>query len=381
MDCQKHLFQLQEDIHYLNNAYKGPLLKSAEEAATKALIRGRTPSNISVDDFFDEVINVKNLYAQIIKAKTDQIAIIPSTSYAFANILNNIQAKPNGNVVTVHDEFPSDVFAAQAWCKKNENKLIFVEPSSTQRSEIGPSWNKNIIDKINDRTSFVIMSSIHWANGVKFDLKDIGNRCAEVGAKLVVDGTQSVGSQPIDVVDCKISALVTAAYKWLLGPYSLGMMYLDESFYKGTPIEESWMNRTNARNFSSLTNYDENYNPGAGRYNMGETSNFILMPIAKAGMSQIIEWDPKDIQEYNKKLTAPLFDYLGINDNSSFSNHLFSLPIPEKANKEKLQENIKKNNIIVSERGESIRVSVNVFNDRSDIDALIKAIEASNARE
>ena len=377
MDCQKHLFQIEPSIHYLNNAYKAPLLKSAEEAAIKALLRGRTPSNISVDDFFDEVSEVKNLYAQIINAKKNQIAMVPSTSYAFANILTNIKAKPKGNVITVHDEFPSDVFAAQTWCKKHENDLVFVEPSSTQRSEIGPTWNQNILDQINEKTSFVIMSSIHWSNGVKYDLKKIGQRCAEVGAKLVVDGTQSVGSQSIDVIDCKISALVTAAYKWLLGPYSLGMMYLDESFYSGTPIEESWMNRTNARNFSSLTTYDETYNPGAGRYNMGESSNFILMPIAKAGMSQIITWGPQSIQDYDKQLTGPLFDYLNISDNSSFSNHLFSLPIPEKVNKEKLQENIKRNKIIVSQRGESIRVSVNVFNDDSDIQALIKAIDAS----
>lgn len=377
MDCQKHLFQLDREVHYLNNAYKGPLLKSAEDAAINALARGRTPSNITINHFFDEVTEVKALYAKIINANSKQIAIVPSTSYAFANILNNIKPKPNGNVITVQDEFPSDVFAAQNWCKRNQNQLIFVGPQSMDRSEIGPSWNKNIIDKIDSNTSFVIMSSIHWSNGVKFNLKEIGIKCAEHGAKLVIDGTQSVGSQPIDVLDCKISALVTAAYKWLLGPYTLGMMYLDPSFDEGTPIEESWMNRTNAKNFSDLTTYDQNYNAGAGRFNMGETSNFILMPIAKAGMTQILDWGTQAIQEYDKKLTAPLFEYLNISDNSSFSNHLFSLPIPEKVNKEKLKENIKKNNIIVSQRGESIRVSVNVFNDNSDIQALIKAIDAS----
>lgn len=377
MDCQKHLFQLDQDLHYLNNAYKGPLLKSAEQAAIHALHRGRTPSNISINHFFDEVTEVKTLYAQLIGALPNQIAIIPSTSYAFANILKNIQAKTNGHVITIQDEFPSGVFAAQSWCNQNKNELKFVGPTSTHRSEIGPSWNQNIIDAINEKTSFVIMSSIHWANGVNYNLKEIGRKCKEFDAKLIVDGTQSVGSQPIDVVDCNISALVSAAYKWLLGPYSLGIMYLDESFNEGSPIEESWMNRSNARDFSGLTSYDENYSQGAGRFNMGETSNFILMPIAKAGLNQIIAWSPEAIQEYDKKLTTPLFDYLKINDNSSFSNHLFSLPIPETVDKERLQENIKKNKIIVSQRGESIRVSVNVFNDPKDIQALIRAIDAS----
>ncbi len=377
MESQKHLFQLDNSIHYLNNAYKAPLLKSGEEAAIKALQRGRTPSNISVDDFFDEVTEVKRLYAQLINAGSDQIAMTPSTSYAFANILHNIPAKPGGKVITVKDEFPSDVFAAQAWCHKNKNELHFVGPNSNHRSEISTSWNQNILDQINENTSFVIMSSIHWSNGVKFDLKKIGNKCAKFGAKLVVDGTQSVGTQPIDVNDCKINALVTAAYKWLLGPYSLGMMYLDESFNHGNPIEESWMNRSNAKNFSSLTSYDENYRPGAGRYSIGEASNFILMPIAKAGLTQIIEWEPEAIQSYDKNLTAPLYEYLNLENNGDFANHLFSLPIPERINKEKLKENIEKRKIIVSQRGESIRVSVNVFNNEADIQALIEAIDAS----
>lgn len=377
MESQKDLFQLDPNIHYLNNAYKAPLLKSGEKAAIAALQRGRTPTNISIDDFFDEVTEVKSLYADLINAKPDQIAMSPSTSYGLANALNNITAKEEGKVVTVQDEFPSDVFAAQAWCKKNDNELIFIGPTSQNRTELCSSWNQNILDQIDEKTSFVIMSSIHWANGVKFNLKKIGDKCSEVGAKLVVDGTQSVGTQPIDVEDCKINVLISAAYKWLLGPYSLGMMYLDESFNDGTPIEESWMNRTNSKNFSSLTDYDDNYRPGAGRYSMGESSNFILMPIAKAGLKQIMEWTPEAIQSYDKALTAPLYDYLNLENNGDFANHLFSLPIPQSINKEKLKENIQQRKIIVSQRGESIRVSVNVFNDNSDIQALIEAIDAS----
>ncbi len=377
MDCQKHLFQLHPDIHYLNNAYKGPLLRSAEEAGMQALLRGRNPSDMNEHDFFDEVEETKTLYGQLVNCEGSQVALISSTSYGFASILNNIASKKNGNVVTVKDEFPSAVFAAQKWCKQNDNQLIFVEPKTSDRNEIGKQWNKNIIEQINEKTSFVIISTVHWSNGVYFDLKAIGQKCQDCNAKLLVDGTQSVGSQPIDVQELKISALVTAAYKWLLGPYSLGFMYLDETFYDGTPLEESWMNRINAKNFSGLTSYEKNYKGNAGRFSMGESSNFILTPIAKAGLQQILNWTPKAIQEYDSKLTAPLFTHLKIQNNGNFSNHLFSLPVPEKCNKEKLQENIKKNKIIVSQRGESIRVSVNVFNTSEDIDALIKVIEAS----
>ena len=43
LKCQKHLFQLDKDIHYLNCAYKAPLLKSAETALMESLEKGKEP--------------------------------------------------------------------------------------------------------------------------------------------------------------------------------------------------------------------------------------------------------------------------------------------------------------------------------------------------
>ena len=89
------------------------------------------------------------------------------------------------------------------------------------------------------------MSSIHWTDGTKFDLRKIGERCREANALFIVDGTQSVAVMPIDVVENNVDALVCASYKWLLGPYSIGLAYYSEAFNSGKPIEDSWLtNRT-----------------------------------------------------------------------------------------------------------------------------------------
>ena len=77
---------------------------------------------------------------------------------------------------------------------------------------------------------------------------------------------------------CGYSAFWTLLY---------GSRYFSKKFHNGTPIEESWMNRTNALDFSNLTNYDPNYKPMAGRYNVGETTNFLLSPIMLNGLKQI----------------------------------------------------------------------------------------------
>ena len=75
MNCQKHLFSLNEDVHYLNCAYKAPLLKSAEKAATNALIKDRNPFNLKVDDFFSDVNKVKIEFGWIHKHLVLKIAL------------------------------------------------------------------------------------------------------------------------------------------------------------------------------------------------------------------------------------------------------------------------------------------------------------------
>ena len=63
-----------------------------------------------------------------------------------------------------------------------------------------------------------MMSSIHWMNGTKFDLKEIGIKCREVGAYFIVDGTQSVGASTINVKDLHIDALICAGINGYLAP-------------------------------------------------------------------------------------------------------------------------------------------------------------------
>lgn len=381
MNCQKNLFSLKPGIHYLNCAYKAPLLKSAEDASIKALIRERNPADISEEDFFTEVSQVRESFGNIVNCNSANVALIPSAAYGFSSVLHNVKPKKSGNAITIRDEFPSGFFSLKRWCVTNNNELIIVEPD-IHLNCVGENWNNKIIDTIDKNTSIVLISSVHWMNGLKFDLKRIGEKCAMVGAKFIVDGTQSVGALPLDVKDCKINALICTSYKWLFGPYSLGLAYIDDEFENGVALEETWMNRKNSKNFSRLQEYESAYQPGAGRYNVGEASNFILMPILKEGLKQISLWGDAEIQKYCKKLIEPLVEYFStlqieLENEKYFANHLFSPRLPEEIDKVQLKKSLQRNNVIISLRGEFNRISVNVFNDNLDITKLIESIEDS----
>lgn len=356
-----------------------PLLRSVEEAGIAALIKKRNPTQISPIDFFSEAEILRKKFGQLVNCPAHQVAIIPSASYGLTSAINNL---PKGNGTTalvVSDEFPSGYYAIEKWCQNNDKHLKVIKaPESTVGR--GKEWNKQIIECINDDTAVVMMSSIHWTDGTLYDLKAIGEKCKAYKTLFVVDGTQSVGALPIDVASFQIDALVCAGYKWLMGPYSIGLAYYSEIFNDGTPLEESWMTRSNAQNFSSLTNYVDDYAAGAGRYNVGEFSNFNLLPMLNAAVEQILKWSPANIQSYCEQLSQPLIKFL--NDNGFWveednyrAKHLFGILLPAHLDQKVLLQKLQERKIFVSTRGKAIRISLHLYNTKEDIEAMMEVLD------
>lgn len=375
---QKHLFQLPPGIVYLNCAYMSPLLRSVEEAGIKGMFRKRNPASIISGDFFSEAEETRVRLGSIINAAPQQIAIIPSASYGLKSVVNNLPVNKGKYAITVADEFPSGYYTILNWCRKNDKELKVVLPPDN-RGERGKKWNDKILETINADTVVVIMSGIHWTDGTKFDLQKIGERCKEVNALFVVDGTQSVGALPIDVTSHHIDALVCAGYKWLLAPYSIGFAYFSEYFNDGIPLEDTWMNKPNAGNFSGLSSYVDGYNAGAARYNAGEFSNFILTPMFNTALEQIIAWNVSLIQDYCSNLIKPLVRVLKekdfwIEDENYRTSHLFGFLLPKTLISAHLLEKLEERKIFVSIRGDAIRVSMHLYNTESDIEALTEIL-------
>ena len=378
LSTQKHLFQLSEDIVYLNCAYMSPLLKSVEEAGVKGIAIKRNPFLIKSGDFFNEIGEVRLKLGRLINAVPQQIAIIPSSSYGLKSVVNNLPVNNGKQAIAVSDEFPSGYYTVLDWCKKNNKDLKVIRPPGYEEGR-GKKWNEKILDAINPDTSVVLLSSIHWTDGTKFDLQKIGERCKEVNAFFIVDGSQSVGALPIDVAACHIDALICAAYKWLLGPYSIGFGYFSEYFNQGSPLEDTWMNRSNANDFTRLTSYVNEYKEGAARYNVGEFSNFILLPMLNAALDQIMNWKVPQVQEYCTELIKPLIDVLQeknfwIENENYRTSHLFGFLLPQKIGSAHLMEKLQERKIYVSTRGDAIRISPHLYNTQRDIESLVEAV-------
>jgi len=375
-------FTLSPQITYLNCAYMSPLMKVVEKVGINALRKKRNPTHISPQDFFTDTELLRAEYAKLIHASDPKrIAVIPSVSYGMATVAKNLNIKKDQHIIVATEQFPSNYYPWQSLCDETGASVKSIAPPDEFINR-GKRWNEKILDAIHTNTRAVAIGNVHWADGTRFDLESIRKRTLEVGALLIIDGTQSVGAMPFDVQRIKPDALVCAGYKWMMGPYSLGLAYYGEYFDSGKPVEENWISRLDSEDFASLINYQNQYQPGALRFDMGERSNFIQVPMLLRALQQLNNWGIERIQEYCNSISAESIAKLKekgfiIEDAEWRGSHLFGVRLPQGADLEKIKAALLKHKVYVSVRGSSIRVAPNVYNTEADLKKLTKVLLTS----
>ena len=365
----RDLFNIPDDVTYLNCAYMGPQLKSVSDAGVTGLNRKEQPWEVLPGDFFDICEEARALFAQIIGASPENIAITNAASYGITTAAMNIPVQKGSRMLMFEEQFPSNVYA---WRKLAAEKGAHLE--IIERREGSDDLTPLILDALGSGAALLSLPHCHWTDGALIDMEAVGERCVQLGVPLVIDGTQSIGALPFDVKKVKPAFLTAATYKWLLGPYTLAFMYVDDAYLDGIPVEENWVNRANSQDFASLVNYRDEYRPGARRYDMGERSNFISLPMASKAMRQILEWSVTGIAETTRSLTAlaaklALQHGLDVPKPEFRSPHIIGIRFPDGV-PPSLKPELARQNIHVSVRGNAVRISPHVYNSEVDVHRL-----------
>ncbi len=371
LSCQRHLFDIPDDVAYLNCAYMSPLLKSALEAGTAGLARKAHPWELTSDQFFTGSEEFRATAAQILSCSSDCVAIVSSAGYGIQTAARNLPVRKGQAVLVLDEQFPSNYYPWQPAEANGSSLKIVPWPGDHD-------WTAAVLDSLTPDVAIAALPHVHWTSGGRLDLVRIGQVCRKLGAALVLDLTQSLGALPFNVNEVQPDFAVAASYKWLLGPYSIGLLYVAPRWHNGSPLEEGWIQRANSRDFSSLILYSEDYDAGARRFDMGERSNFALLPAAVRAMQQLLEWKVAEVSETSGALNRRLAEAAGELGFSAppeplRAPHYLCLrrdsPIPKE-----LTEMLAREKVFVSVRGSSIRVAPNVYNTVEDCDRLIDCL-------
>jgi selenocysteine lyase/cysteine desulfurase len=368
--CQRSLFDIPEGTAYLDCAKMSPLSRAAIEAGRRGLERKAHPWEVRAEHFFDGSETVRGLFARLIGAEAEDVAIVPSVSYGMATVMANVPVAAGQKIVTLAEDFPSGILASRALAKRAEARVVTVA-----RPEEG-SWTAAVLEAIDGGTALVVAPHTHWVCGTLIDVEAIGRRCRSVGAALVLDTTQSTGALPLDLAAVDPDYVVATSYKWLMGPYSVGFLYVAPRHQQGRPLEEAWIVRRNAHDFRSLSDYEEGFAAGARRFDMGERANFALLPVAAEAIRQLLEWGVADIARTLGAATARIEALLaerGVTAQEGRAPHFLSVRFPGGL-PEGIEERLARADVHVSLRGERMRITPHLYNDDADASRLLAAL-------
>ncbi len=373
--CQRELFDIPADVAYLNCAYMSPLMHRVIAAGDAAARRKARPWTITPADFFTDVETARDLFARWINARADDVAIVPAVSYGAAVAAANLVVNPGQTIVVLTDQFPSNVYQWRELARERGARLVVVA------RPVDDDWTAAILAAIDGATALCAMPHCHWTDGGLIDLETVGAELRRLGAALVVDVTQSLGAMPFDVARVQPNFLVCATYKWLMGPYSMGFLYVAPHHQGGRPLEHGWIARQGAEDFAGLVNYSDGFQPGARRYDVGERANFALMGPTIAALEQLLIWSVPEIQATLSAMTGEIAARAGelglvSAPPSRRAGHFLGLRFPAGV-PEGLLDRLAAADVHVSMRGDSMRVTPHVYNSAADIDRLFAVLTSA----
>jgi selenocysteine lyase/cysteine desulfurase len=372
--CQRALFDIPDDLAYFNCASLAPLMRSAQKAGEEAIKRRAEPWRIAAEDWFSDVEKRRSLFAELIGADVDGVALVPATSYGLATAAKNLSADSGEQVLVIAEDYPSNIYTWRAFTRRTGSELVTVARTP------GRTWTEAVLSHLNKGTAIVAIPNVHWTDGTLLDLRAIGNAARAIGAKLVIDASQSLGAVPFDVESIRPAFLVAVGYKWLLGPFGLGYLYVAPEYRQWSPLEENWIVRNGAEDFARLVDYTDQYARGSRRFDVGERTAFECTPMANACLRQILSWGVPNIAATLKRMTARIEQEaptLGMEIPPSIQRgpHMLGLRLPANALK-RAREQMKKSNVYVGIRSDSMRISPHLYTNENDVDRLIEALRA-----
>jgi selenocysteine lyase/cysteine desulfurase len=369
---QRAAFNVPDDIAYFNTASLAPQLRSVRAAGDLALERRGRPWTISSADWFTDVERLRSLFAQIVGASAEGVALVPATSYGFAIAARSLPLSADRRVLVLQDEYPSGVYTWRAAARRSGAEVL------TVTRESGQSWTDAVLSALDESVDIVSVPNVHWTDGALVDLGPIAARVRELGARLVIDASQSVGVMPLDVGELEPDFLVSVGYKWQLGPFGLGYLYVAEEHRQGEPLEENWISRAGSEDLTRLVDYRDEYQPGARRFDVGGRTKFELTPMAIAALEQILEWEVPRIAATIAQRTSEIARRvagLGLDPmpDEQRGPHLLGVGLPEQA-RDRAHSALEEANCFVAVRGSSLRIAPHLHTTDEDVARLCEGL-------
>jgi selenocysteine lyase/cysteine desulfurase len=358
---------------YLNCSYQGVFPLAAVARGHQAIEQKCHPERMNPAEYFDLPRRVRNHLARIIGSEEDEIALTNSATQGIGVVATGLQLEPGDEVVVAANNFPCNLFT---WLHMRRRGVVV----RVLRNGSGPLRVDDVAQALTPRTKVLALDWVDYSTGRRIDLATMGELAHQKGVLFVVDGTQGVGALELDVFSLPVDVVAVAAYKWLLGPYGTGFVYVREELLNRLELGVvNWLSVDGAHEFDALP--IENFSlPRAARiFDLPETANFLNMATFEASLEFVSGVGAAAVGAHCGKLLDALEEGLksrgcrvSNDDRALLPSPILSFQCQSDEATDQLYRELIANQVQVSLRHHRIRVSPYLYNDQDDVDRLLE---------
>ncbi len=355
--------------HYINSCSYGAL-SAQVEAAYGAYLACRKTRGADWPGWCAIHEEVRARFARLIGADADEVAVTTSASAGMSSLASALDfSGPRQHIITTDQAFPTE---AQIW-HALAPRGARVQHVREQGGQLDLAHMRELVD---ERTLLVAVPLVCYRHGALNDIKAIVKIAHDAGARVLVDGFQGLGAVPFDVRETEVDFLAGGALKYLLGSAGIGYFYARAALIDGLyPAQTGWFAQADIH---AMKIHGNEPSPSARRFEQG-TPSVPALYAAKAGLDYVLKVGVDKIrahvQELNRALKTGVQEIGGTLASPKDDARHGPMVAIKSTDDHALVAALEKDNIITSCRDGNLRVSAHLYNDMSDIEALLAALQ------
>lgn len=371
-DSIRGQFAVLRQFAYLNSAAVSPIPNSSIEAVNKQMHDVASFGSSHYTDWIETKNRARELVAQVINAKPEQVAFTRNTSDGVASIANGIKWAKGDNIVSFEREFPSNFYP---WRRVRD--VLGVELRLVPERD-GSIDLEELIGLIDQNTKVVTISSVQFGSGFRADLERIGRAARAVDALFSVDMIQGLGAHAYDFPAQYVDAASGASHKWLCAPEGCGILYLsDRARDRVDPTLTGWISVETPWDFDDR---EQAFKPNALAWESGTGAASLFYGLEQS-LKLLTETGLERIEKYLDDLSDSLCDSLAGKDYDIISSRkpgeksaIVCIKHRDGIDSGEISRQLEAENVVLSARGDRVRIATHFYNDQSDIERLVNAL-------
>lgn len=368
----RSLFPAAQNYTYLNSAAVSPMPVTAVDAVVSQVRDVSVNGGVHYLDWVATKNRARALVAEMLHVRPEQIAFMRNTSDGFASIANGLKWQKGDNIVSFENEFPANFYPWRRIRDEFEVELRLA-PERGGRIDLD-----ELISFIDGNTKVVAISAVQYSSGFAADLERIGRAAQDVDALFAVDIIQGFGARAFDLPAQYVDIASGASHKWLCAPEGCGMLYLsDRARERVNPTFVGWISVETPWDFADT---EQPFKPNALAWESGTGCSALFYGLEQS-LKLLNETGLDRIEKYLEELTDHLCDSIGGRNYDLISSRnpgeksaIVCITSRDGIDCNDVAKRLEAEKIIVSPRGDRVRIAPHFYNNFEDIDRFVNAL-------